>query len=147
MSDAHTTETGPGAADRDERAAALFAEMVLQQANLAMLLLGKIPHPQTGKTARDLEGAKMFIDQLEMLEVKTRGNLSRDEEKLLKQSLMSLHLAFVETVETPAPGEGSPAPAAAAAPPEPAGSPQGAPAAGEAPAADADPRKRFSKKY
>jgi hypothetical protein len=38
-----------------------------------------------------------------MLEVKTKGNLSKEEDALLKQNLMALRLAFVEAVETPAP--------------------------------------------
>jgi hypothetical protein len=57
---------------------AQFAGLVIQQTNLALMLLGKSPHPETQKTMLDLEGAKMFIDQLEMLEVKTQGNLKPD---------------------------------------------------------------------
>ena len=64
--------------------------MVIQQSNMAMMLLGKVPHPETGQTMRDIEAARMFIDQLEMLEAKTKGNLTKEEEQLLKQSLMSL---------------------------------------------------------
>ena len=82
---------------------AAFAQLVLQQTNLTLMLLGQLPNPQTGQTTRDLDGARMFIDQLEMLEAKTRGNLSKDEAALLKRSLMSVRLAFVETVEAPAP--------------------------------------------
>jgi hypothetical protein len=42
--------------------------------------------------------AQMFIDQLEMLEAKTKNNLSKQEASLLRQSLTSVRLAFVETV-------------------------------------------------
>jgi hypothetical protein len=86
---------------REEMQSALFAQLVMQQSNLAMLLLGKLPHPESGKTMRDLDGAKLFIDQLEMLEAKTKGNLTQHEEAWLKQNLMSLRLAFVEAVEAP----------------------------------------------
>jgi len=78
--------------------------MVVQQSNMALMLLGKVPHPQTGKTFLDVDSARMFIDQLEMLEVKTRGNLTREEQQLLKNSLMSLRMAFVDAVKT-APAE------------------------------------------
>ena len=88
---------------REDMMSALFAQMVMQQSNLALMLLGKAPHPESGQTIRDLDGAKLFIDQLEMLEVKTRGNLTKPEEAFLKQSLMSLRLAFVEAVESPEP--------------------------------------------
>jgi hypothetical protein len=93
-----------------------FAQLVMQQANLAFMLLGKTPHPETGKAVRDLDGARMFIDQLEMLEAKTRGNLSATERDLLQQSLMSLRLAFVAAVDAPAPAavENKTAPAATA---------------------------------
>lgn len=79
--------------------AALFAQMVMQLASTAFVLLGRAPNPMTGKTETDLDAARLFIDQLEMLEVKTRGNLNPDEQHLLKQNLMTVRMAFVQTVE------------------------------------------------
>ena len=76
--------------------AALFANLVMQQGNMALMFLGRIPNPQTSETIRELEAARMFIDQLEMLEVKTKGNLSPEESALLNQTLMSVRMAFVE---------------------------------------------------
>src|SRR5437764_5322402 len=88
----------------EQMTTALFAHLVMQQSNMAMMLLGKVAHPETGQIIKDLEAAKLFIDQLEMIEAKTKGNLSKDEANLLKQNLMSLRLAFVEAVESsPAP--------------------------------------------
>jgi len=87
--------------NREQTQSALFAQMVMQQVNLALMLLGKSPHPESGQSARDLDAAKMFIDQLEMLEAKTKGNLSSQESALLKQSLMTVRLAFVEEVNKP----------------------------------------------
>lgn len=104
MSESTSPASAPDNADQAERHSALFAQMVLQQANMAMMLLGKVPHPQSGETVRDIEAAGLFIDQLEMLEAKTRGNLTPDEQRLLRQSLMSLQMAFVESVES-APAE------------------------------------------
>jgi hypothetical protein len=83
---------------RDEMLSGLFTHLVMQQTNLALMLLGRTPHPETGKTVRDLDGAQMFIDQLEMIETKTRGNLNPTESRLLQQSLTALRMAFVETV-------------------------------------------------
>src|ERR1051325_11242883 len=88
----------PGPITREELMSALFANMVLQQTNLAMMFLGRTPHPETGEHVRDLEMAQMFIDQLEMLETKTKGNLSRQEETLLRQSLTAVRMAYVEAV-------------------------------------------------
>src|SRR5579863_3579142 len=100
MNDPTTPPEGSlGNASREEMLAALFANMVIQQTNMAMMLLGKVAHPETGKFIHDVEAAKMFIEQLEMLEVKTKGNLSKQEEGLLKQALTALRMAFVEAID------------------------------------------------
>src|ERR1035441_7568652 len=103
MNDPHLSEDKSASESPDEMRSALFAHMVMQQSSMAMMLLGKTAHPETGKIVRDLEGAKFFIDQLEMLEFKTKGNLNQEEAALLKQSLMSLRKAFVESVDSPPP--------------------------------------------
>src|SRR5260370_31388951 len=95
----------PDAPTREEELSFLFAQLVMQQSNMAMMLLGKVAHPESGKVVQDVEAARLFIDQLEMLEAKTKGNLSKDEEALLKQTLMTLRLNFVQTVESPAPSQ------------------------------------------
>jgi hypothetical protein len=127
---------------------ALFAQMVMQQASMAMMLLGKTAHPQTGEIVRDLEAARLFIDQLEMLEHKTKGNLTQEETALLQQSLMSLRMAFVEAVDSPTaqadskPKESSSPPSSAPA----SEAPQPEPASGGG-QAEAESRKKFTKKY
>ena len=126
---------------------AMFAGLVIQQTNMASIFLGLAPHPQTGQISQDLEHAKYFIDQLEMLQAKTRGNLDKREESLLKQSLTSLRLAFVEAVANPAApaagGEKSAIPPAA----EAAGPSSKPETAGGVPPAAEDSRKKFTKKY
>jgi hypothetical protein len=140
MSDTTTSEHGYGGISRTEMMSALFAQLVVQQSNMAMLLMGKTPHPQTGETMRDIEAARLFIDQLEMLEAKTKGNLSKEEEHLLKQSLMSLRMAFVDAVESPPAEQKQPEAVAPAA--------EGKVAeAGPESAADAESKKKFTKKY
>ena len=125
-------ESIPAAGDAE--LAARFMQLVLQQTNMALMLLGQIANPHTGETMRDTEAARFFIDQLEMLEAKTRGNLGPEETKLLKQSLMSLRMAFVEAVNAPPPPETSPTPPTN----PPAVQPDGD---------DAAAGKRFTKKY
>ena len=126
--------------------ASLFASMVMQQAQMALMLLGQMPHPETGETITDLEGAEMFIAQLEMLEVKTKGNLGPDEDQLLKQSLVGTRMAFVACLEQQNQAARPVAPAVstpAVVPPAPAPASESASAA----AADDESRKKFSKKY
>jgi hypothetical protein len=146
MSEPQTPETSPAGSTREEELAMRFAQLVLHQANLGMMLLGRTPHPDTGEPVTDLDGARMIVDQLEMLEVKTRGNLTRHEEALLKQTLMSLRMAFVEAVESPGPAPASAAPAAPEKPAEPGAAPA-AQADSAAAAAETESRKKFSKKY
>jgi len=141
-----STGSGP---HHEELMAALFAQLIMQQANMAMMLLGKVAHPESGKVVKDLDAARLFIDELEMLEVKTKGNLSKDESALLKQSLMSLRLAYVQAVEEPEKKTEPSAPPAGTAAAQPASTTESAPASG-APASapsDEEHRKKFSKKY
>ena len=56
-----------------------FVEFVMMHAQNAALFLGQIPNPQTGQGEVNLELAKMFIDQLAMIQEKTRGNLTNEE--------------------------------------------------------------------
>ena len=144
MSEPHVsqTETAPGSSE--EMNSALFAHLVMQQSNMALMLMGKAAHPE-GKAVRDLEAAKLFIDLLEMLEAKTKGNLSKEESALLKQTLMAVRLSFVEAVEAaPAEtqGETEKAPAEASKAAEPAKAPAPSSAAEEE-----EHRTKFSKKY
>jgi len=143
MSDRTAADSPAHGVSGDDMASALFAQLILQQSNLALILLGRTPNPETGQATPNLEGARMLIDQLEMIETKTRGNLTKDEEALLRQTLMGLRMAFVEAVEKqPAAkaGAGESSSAAAATPSS------GAPAA-EAPPAAEESHKKFSKKY
>ncbi len=141
-------------ASREEILSALFANMVIQQTNMAMMLMGKAAHPETGQFYNDVDSARMFIDQLEMLEVKTKGNLNKQEEGLLKQALAALHMAFVEAVDAPAtPQKAEPQAAKEAKETIPAPQPVPGPEAKQPAAAPAEAeaaeesRKKFSKKY
>lgn len=73
-----------------------FIELVMMNAQQAALCLGQMAHPSTGKAEVNLDAAKMFIDHLEIIREKTRGNLSKDEEKILTSVLSELQLAFVQ---------------------------------------------------
>ena len=73
-----------------------FIEFVMMQAQNAALFLGQIPNPQTGKGEVNLELAQMFIDQLAMIQEKTRGNLTNEEATVLRNTLSNLQMAFVE---------------------------------------------------
>ena len=133
---------------------AQFVEFVMMQAQNASLFLGLIPHPGNGQPEVNLPLARMFIDQLAMIQEKTRGNLSAEEINVLRNALSNLQMAYVEVAQEqgggsrsavppaqPAPAEAAPTPPASAAPPTDA-PPE--PGAGEE---NRESRKRFTKSY
>lgn len=61
----------------------------------AMMALGVMPHPATGEKNTDLQMAKHFIDTLEMLEEKTKGNTDDEENKMFDEVLHLLRMAYV----------------------------------------------------
>ena len=67
-----------------------FNDFVLLQAQNAGFFLGQLPNPATGEKQINLRAAKSVIDSLEMLEIKTDGNLTAEEEKLLSTALANL---------------------------------------------------------
>ena len=73
-----------------------FLDMVGLFGTQAMIALGKLANPATGKAQKNLPAARLFIDTLEMLEHKTKGNLNSDETKVLSATLTDLRLMFVE---------------------------------------------------
>jgi hypothetical protein len=76
-----------------------FIEFVMMQAQNAAFMLGQIPHPQTGKADVNLDMAQLLIDQLVMIQEKTKGNLNSDESRILAGTLSNLQMLFVETAQ------------------------------------------------
>jgi hypothetical protein len=73
-----------------------FGTFLVGLSTQALMLLGDIPDPQTGKPERDLVGAQQLIDIIGMLEQKTRGNLDRDEAQLIEAILYELRMKYVD---------------------------------------------------
>lgn len=81
----------------------LFARLMFMLHAAAMQYLGKIKNPVTDRVERDLGGAQGMIDTLEMLENRTKGNLSQDEARMLGQMLQELRLNYVDEAQKPPP--------------------------------------------
>jgi hypothetical protein len=77
----------------------LFMQLIIQNQQIAMMSMGKIKNPVTDKIERNLEHAKIYIDTLDMLLTKTKGNLSDYEEKFLTETLKELKLNYVDEVD------------------------------------------------
>jgi hypothetical protein len=127
-----------------------FIEFVMMQAQNAALFLGQIPNPQTGQGEVNLDVARMFIDQLAMIQEKTRGNLTSEEQAVLRNTLANLQMAFVEVSQNAgrggsAPPSQEPPRAAQEETPAPASEPSSpAPASSSG---EAESRKKFTKSY
>ena len=81
------------------REAALFLQLVLGLQQAAMVALGKLMNPMSGKIERNLEGARNTIDTLAAIEARTRGNLESDEQRVLTQVLTDLKLNYLDEVK------------------------------------------------
>jgi hypothetical protein len=77
----------------------LFMQLIIQNQQIAMMSMGKIKNPVTDRVERNLEHAKIYIDTLDMLLAKTKGNLSEYEEKILIEILKDLKLNYVDEVD------------------------------------------------
>ena len=115
---------------------AMFMHLVMSISQSALMHMGKLVNPASGKSEVNLEAAQSSIDMLETLEIKSRGNLDNEEAAMMKQALTALQMNFVETA-------GSPGAAAASAPAGETAPPPSEPAAGE----PAEDKKKFHKKY
>ncbi len=77
-----------------------FSMFVLSLNTSALVHLGQIPDPQTQKKKKDLALARQTIDILDMLKEKTKGNLTKEEEKLLDTILYELRMIYLKVSES-----------------------------------------------
>jgi hypothetical protein len=73
-----------------------FISLILSLNTTALFHLGELPHPETGQKNMDFELARHTIDTLSMLEVKTKGNLEKDEQELMDKVLYELQMRFIK---------------------------------------------------
>ena len=108
-SDAGSSEAG-SVSDREHGEIPLppadFTTIVSMLATQAMLNLGTLPNPMTGKTDRNLSQAKHAIDLIEVLQEKTKGNCNPQEEAMLHNLLHELRMAYVASQGQQADGAG-----------------------------------------
>lgn len=73
----------------------MFNSLVMMFGTQAVMAMGKLQNPMTGKVDRDLDQAQAMIDMLEMVEERTKGNLTEDESRLITNTLRDLRLNYV----------------------------------------------------
>jgi hypothetical protein len=72
-----------------------FSTFIVSLSTETLFHLGEIPHPASGERKKDLPLAKHAIDTLALLQEKTRGNLTEDEQKLLESMLYDLRMCYI----------------------------------------------------
>ena len=76
-----------------------FSYFLVTLSSSALLHLGEISDPQTGRKSKDLPLAKHSIDIIAMLKEKTKGNLTDEEQKALEAILTDLRWRYVKAIE------------------------------------------------
>ena len=77
-----------------------FSSFVMSLATQAMVQLGQMPSPQGMEIPVDIESGKGTIDILGMIQLKTRGNLTKEEDKFLEDVLHTLRVSYVKRVKS-----------------------------------------------
>jgi hypothetical protein len=80
---------------QDTHIPANFSSFVISMGSSALMLMGEQLNPQQPPLPVNLPQAKEIIDLLSMLEEKTRGNLTSDEQGVLEDMLYALRMKFV----------------------------------------------------
>jgi len=88
-------ETAAGREEVEGLPQARFDLFIQGLAMEALIGLGDAPHPATRKQTVNLPQAKYLIDLLGVLEEKTKGNLTVDEERLFKDLLYQLRMRYL----------------------------------------------------
>ncbi len=77
-----------------------FPTFIMSLSTQALMHLGEIDNPVTGKAEKDVAVAKQTIDIIAMLSEKSAGNLDETEEQLVREILYNLRMRYVEAVRT-----------------------------------------------
>ena len=93
--------------DQPKKEDQLFIHLVNTFVQSAWISLGKVKNPVSDKIERNVEQATYYIDLLDMLQTKMKGNLSEWEEQYIIHSLSELKLNYIDEKKKPSDGEDS----------------------------------------
>lgn len=79
---------------------ASFISLIYFLMTIALQHLGVMKNPITDKVEKNLELAKYSIDSLGIVKEKTKGNLTKDEERFLESALTDLKLSYVKATKS-----------------------------------------------
>ncbi len=90
---------GTGSAESPQHLASVplsFSSFVFSMGTSALMLMGEQLDPRQASVPVNLEQAKEIIDILSILETKTKGNLTQEEQSILTDMLYALRMKFVD---------------------------------------------------
>lgn len=96
----------------EQKQQALFMQLVIMFQQAAWSHLGKVPNPMTNKIERDLEQARLSIDMIDMLKMRTQGNISSEETQMLEHVLRELRLNYIDELDKDKKEKAAPPPTA-----------------------------------
>ncbi len=80
---------------------ATFETLVSTMVTQALFALGAIPDPRTGQRYENIDLARHHIDLLAVIEEKTKGNLSEEEDKMLSSTIYELRSRYIQLSSAP----------------------------------------------
>ena len=93
-------QTPPKAAAAPVETPELYLQTVSMMANMLIsntaAMLGKVPHPDSGQTFRNLEAAELLIDLLQTLREKSMSKLPPDAQQQIGRAMSDLQMLYVE---------------------------------------------------
>lgn len=99
LAEQETKESSSGRAQAGPIPKADVTTLISSFLSQALFAMGAIEHPELGRSV-DLDLAKFNIDMLAVLEEKTKGNLTQQEERMLNQAIHQARMAFVEVASS-----------------------------------------------
>jgi Domain of unknown function (DUF1844) len=99
VSEADNTDTAENALPGDELPALDFTTFVMSIIGSAFVHLGDAPDPDNQESTPNLLIARQDIDLLALLQDKTKGNLTGEEERIITQGLTDLRMRYVEVAK------------------------------------------------
>jgi hypothetical protein len=76
-----------------------FTTLIMSLASSALVSMGRAPDPATGTVQKNIDFAQQNIDIIHLLQEKTKGNLSVDEERMVEQILYELRMSYISALK------------------------------------------------
>ena len=87
--------------DKKMEADPYLINLVISFSQAAIVGMGKISNPMTGKIEKNMDIAKVNIEMLAMLKEKTKGNITKEEADMISDTLASLQLTYADEKSKP----------------------------------------------